>query len=98
MEITITHGTEMVIKFTGRLDTVSSMELSKKIENEEINEDLVVFDMQETEYISSAGLRLLISLKKNLSAKNKGFEIHNMNKVCQEVFRVTGFNKSITIK
>ena len=98
MEIKIEHGNEMVIKFVGRLDTVSSLELSKKIEEEEIKEDLVIFDMEETEYISSAGLRLIISLKKDLNSKGKQLELHNMNPVCQEVFRVTGFNKLITIK
>jgi anti-sigma B factor antagonist len=98
MEIKIEHGNEMVIKFVGRLDTVSSLELSKKIEEEEIKEDLVIFDMEETEYISSAGLRLIISLKKDLTSKGKQLELHNMNPVCAEVFRVTGFNKLITIK
>ena len=98
MEIKIEHGNEMVIKFVGRLDTVSSLELSKKIEEDEIKEDLVIFDMEETEYISSAGLRLIISLKKDLTSKGKQLELHNMNPVCAEVFRVTGFNKLITIK
>jgi len=98
MEIKIEHGNEMVIKFVGRLDTVSSLELSKKIEEEEIKENLVIFDMEETEYISSAGLRLIISLKKDLTSKGKQLELHNMNPVCAEVFRVTGFNKLITIK
>ena len=98
MEIKIEHGKEMTIKFTGRLDTVSSLELSKKLESEEIKEDLVIFDMKETEYISSAGLRLLISLKKSLAEKNKSLEVHNLNDVCKEVFRVTGFNNVLTVK
>ena len=98
MEIKIEHGKEMTIKFSGRLDTVSSLELSKKLESEEIKEDLIIFDMKETEYISSAGLRLLISLKKSLTEKNKSLEVHNLNDVCKEVFRVTGFNNVLTVK
>ena len=98
MEIKIEHGNEMVIKFVGRLDTVSSLELSNNLEEEEINEEVVIMDMEETEYISSAGLRLIISLKKDLTSKGKQFELNNMNPVCAEVFRVTGFNKLITIK
>ena len=39
-----------------------------------------------------------ISLKKDLTSKGKQLELHNMNPVCAEVFRVTGFNKLITIK
>lgn len=98
MEIKIEHGKEMVITFKGRLDTVSSLELSKKLEKEEITEDLVIFDMKETEYISSAGLRLLISLKKSLAEKGKSLEIHSLNEVCKEVFRVTGFNNVLNVK
>ena len=98
MEIKIEHGKEMVIAFKGRLDTVSSLELSKKLEREGINEDLVIFDMKETEYISSAGLRLLISLKKSLAEKGKSLEIHSLNEVCKEVFRVTGFNNVLNVK
>lgn len=98
MEIKIEHGKEMVIAFKGRLDTVSSLELSKRLENEKIPEDLVIFDMKETEYISSAGLRLLISLKKTLNGENKKLEIQNLNDVCKEVFRVTGFNNILTVK
>ena len=98
MEITIEHGKEMVIKFKGRLDTVSSLEVSKKLEKEEVKEDLVIFDMKETEYISSAGLRLLISLKKSLGEKNKSLEIHSLNDICKEVFRVTGFNNVLNVK
>ena len=98
MEIKIEHGKEMVIHFKGRLDTVSSLEVSKKLEKEEIKEELVIFDMKETEYISSAGLRLLISLKKTLSQDNKTLEIHSLNDVCKEVFKVTGFDKVLTVK
>jgi hypothetical protein len=47
MEIKIEHGNEMVIKFVGRLDTVSSLELSKKIEEEEIKEELVAEEEEE---------------------------------------------------
>ena len=54
MEIQITHGNEMVVALSGRLDTTTSIELSKRLEAEEINEPLVIFDLKETEYISSA--------------------------------------------
>ena len=98
MEIIIKHDQEMVIQFIGRLDTVSSLELTKRLEAEEIKEDLVIFDMKETEYISSAGLRLLLSLKKDLVKQNKRLEVRNLNDVCKEVFKVTGFNNILTVK
>ena len=51
-----------------------------------------------SEYISSAGLRVLLALKKQFSEENKEFEIHNLNDVIKEVFNVTGFINILTVK
>ena len=98
MEIKINHGNEMTIALVARLDTVTSVDFQNAINNEEIKENLVIVDAKELEYISSAGLRALLSLKKNLSGSGKELEVHNLNPVCQEVFKVTGFNNILTIK
>ena len=71
MEIKFEHGENLVIALVGRLDTVTSMEFTKAVEQEEIKEGLVIVDMKELEYISSAGLRALISLKKSLILQGK---------------------------
>ena len=98
MEISINHGADLVISLQGRLDTVTSVEFTDALAKEEIKEALVIIDMKELEYISSAGLRALLALKKSLAASNKSLEIHNLNPVCQEVFKVTGFNNVLTVK
>lgn len=98
MEIKIEHGDALTVSLKGRLDTVTSVELGKKMEEVEVNESLVIMDMKELEYISSAGLRLLLSLKKNYAASGKDLEVHNLNSVCKEVFRVTGFQNILTVK
>ena len=98
MEIKISHGDQLVVALEGRLDTVTSVDFTNALNKEEIKEQIVVIDMKLLEYISSAGLRALVALKKSLSAKNKELEVHNLNPVCQEVFRVTGFNNILTIK
>lgn len=98
MEITIKHGDSLVVYLNGRLDTTTSVELDTKIKNEKIEEDLVILDFTELEYISSAGLRVLLSIKKMLDANNKKLEIHNINQVVKEVFSVTGFKNVLTIK
>ena len=98
MEININHGEQLVVSLKGRLDTVTSVEFSTAVGKEEIKEPVVVVDMKELEYISSAGLRALLALKKSLAAQNKELEIHNLNPVCQEVFKVTGFNNILTVK
>jgi anti-sigma B factor antagonist len=98
MEININHGEQLVVSLKGRLDTVTSVEFSAAVGKEEIKEPVVVVDMKELEYISSAGLRALLALKKSLAAQKKELEIHNLNPVCQEVFKVTGFNNILTVK
>lgn len=98
MEINITHGDVMVISLKGRLDTITSQDLIAAFNNEEINEPLVSIDMKELEYISSAGLRALLAMKKDLTAKGKNLEITNLNSVCLEVFKVTGFINILTVK
>ena len=63
MEININHGDNFVISLSGRLDTVTSLSFSEAVAKEEIKEKLVIVDMKEVEYISSAGLRALLALK-----------------------------------
>ena len=98
MEISINHGEALVIALNGRLDTVTSTQLGDAFAKEEVKESLVIIDAKDLEYISSAGLRILLSIKKTLSAQGKEFEIHNLNQVCTEVFRVTGFKIVLTVK
>lgn len=98
MEIKITHDSVATIALKGRLDTITSSELLSAFNNEEINEDLLIVDMKELEYISSAGLRALLAMKKDLAGKGKTLEVHNLNSICQEVFKVTGFGNILTVK
>lgn len=99
MEIVINHNKEeMVIALTGRLDTVTSLDLLKAFNEEDVTEPVVTVDMKNLEYISSAGLRALLSMKKELKAKEKVLEVMNLNKVCTEVFKVTGFINILTVK
>lgn len=98
MEININHGEQLVFALNGRLDTVTSKELLAAFEKEEKKEQLVIVDMKDLEYISSAGLRALLAMKKELVANKKQLEIHNLNSICLEVFRVTGFQNVLTIK
>lgn len=88
----------MVVFVSGRLDTVTSVEFDKAIKAEEIKENLVIIDFSNVEYISSAGLRVLLALKRELDGKSKTLEIHNINAVVREIFSVTGFINALTIK
>ena len=98
MEIVINHKEYLEVILTGRLDTTTSVELDSKMKETEIKENLVVLDFTNLEYISSAGLRVLLSLKKTLESNGKALEIHNINEIVKEVFNVTGFINVLTIK
>ena len=88
----------LFIDLDGRLDTITSQQLGELLPNEKRRNLDIDFNFEKLEYISSAGLRALLSLKKNLSSSGKELEVHNLNPVCQEVFKVTGFNNILTIK
>ena len=98
MEISINHGEQLVVALKGRLDTVTSVDFTEALSKEDIKEEMVVIEAKDLEYISSAGLRALLALKKSLASSKKELEIHHLNPVCQEVFKVTGFNNILTVK
>ena len=98
MEIVKKYDGGLVFELTGRLDTITAPELEKRFNEEEIEEDKVILDFAGLDYISSAGLRSLLAIKRNLDSKKKVLEIHNINDVVKEVFSVTGFNNILNIK
>jgi anti-anti-sigma factor len=85
------NGGEAVVKFTGSLDTITSEQA--KVELEQIlGQDLIsaIFDFSELEYISSAGLRLMLISKANLDGKGAKLSILNSNAQVSDVFKITG--------
>ncbi|MCR5384746.1 MAG: STAS domain-containing protein [Saccharofermentans sp.] len=93
---TITDG-KAVFALEGRLDTNTSVELEAALSPvlDGINE--LVFDLGSLEYISSAGLRVLLSAHKNLSKKG-GMKVTNVNEMIMEIFEVTGFADILAIE
>ena len=79
----------------GRLDTVMSNELQEMLAAP--GDTDIELDFANVEYISSAGLRLLVSLQKQAKAGGHAMVIKNTNAVVNEVFRVSGFNKAFTV-
>ena len=98
MNIEIIKNENIVIKIKGRLDTTSSPILNQKIQELEIDKDLLIIDFKELDYISSAGLRVLLAIKNMLEEKGRQLEIHNVNEVITEVFNVTGFINILNTK
>ena len=90
------NGSTVILTVEGRLDTLTAPQLEKEI-GEITNADSLEFDFSKLEYISSAGLRLLLSTHKNY-AKKAGIVITNVNETVLDIFDVTGFKDILNIK
>ena len=91
------NGTELTVALTGRLDTNTAPELESKL-NEILDEATgLTFDMGSLEYISSAGLRVLLSAQKRMKGQGK-MVVKNVNEAIMEIFEVTGFSDILTIE
>ncbi len=93
---TITNG-KAVFALEGRLDTNTSTELDAAISPVLEGIDELTFDLGALEYISSAGLRVLLATHKALSKKG-GMKVTNVNEMIMEIFEVTGFSDILTIE
>ena len=91
------EGTMLEIALQGRLDTMTAPELEAELNKSLKNADSLVLDFGKLEYISSAGLRVLLSAHKAMSSKG-GMKVTNVNEIVREVFDVTGFGDILTIE
>ncbi len=91
------NGTTVTVAPEGRLDTVTSAALKEQLACCDTAGLDFVFDFEKVDYISSAGLRLLVSVQKKTRAEGHSMSIKNINPVVREVFRVSGFNKAFTV-
>lgn len=89
---------ELTLSVGGRIDTITSQDLEKEIKAEIENFDSLIIDFTDLEYISSAGLRVLIATQKKLKADNIPFVIKNVNDTVSEIFRMSGFDKILKIE
>lgn len=98
MTITKTlDGSELTICLEGRLDTSTSPSLEAELSGSLDNVDSLVMDFSKLEYISSAGLRLLLSAQKIMN-KQGTMVIRHANETILDVFEVTGFIDILTIE
>ena len=91
------NGKALEIALEGRLDTMTAPELENELHASLENADSLVLDFAKLNYISSAGLRVLLSAHKTMSGKG-GMKVINVNEIVREVFDVTGFSDILTIE
>ena len=82
---------------SGRLDTTTAPDLEKEVKGCIDGLNTLIFDVKELDYISSAGLRVLLSAQKVMN-KQGSMIIRNANEVIMEIFEVTGFSDILTIE
>ena len=79
---------EMTVAIDGRLDTVTAPELESFLGEHYMGVDSLIFDCKELDYISSAGLRVLLTAHKKMKGAMK---LTGVNELVMEVFEMTGF-------
>jgi len=95
----ILNGERMTIFLSGRLDTTAASQLEADLERDLDGVEILIFDFENLEYLSSAGLRVLLSAHKSLMKKEGGkLIIRHVNETMHEVFEVTGFLDILNIE
>ena len=92
-----TNGTELSVALTGRLDTTTAPELEKELKENLDGITVLMIDMAALEYISSAGLRVLLSAQKIMGRQGE-MKVTHVSKTIMEIFEVTGFSDILTIE
>ena len=87
-------GDKLLLSLEGRLDTVTAPDLEKEL-NTVLTIKFMDIDMEKLEYISSAGLRIILKIQKLL---NEGLRLINVKPSVKEVFDITGFSDFLNIQ
>lgn len=93
-----TEGKKMEVTLEGRMDSATAPEFEREIfpQLEGITE--LVLDFSDLAYLSSAGLRVLLSCQKKMNAAKGSMVVKNVNEIIMEVFEATGFDSILTIE
>lgn len=89
----------LTLTLSDRLDTTTAPKLEEVL-NEQLDEGIskLIFDVENLEYLSSAGLRILLDAYKKLKKREGTMIIRNVNDEIMQVFKITGFSDFLTIE
>ena len=91
------NASSLEIALEGRLDTTTAPELERAMKESLAGVSELTLDFEKLEYISSAGLRVLLSAQKKMSRQG-GMKLVHVGEIIMEVFEVTGFTDILTIE
>lgn len=92
------EGSSLGLKLEGRLDTITAPELEAVLSDSLGSVDSLTMDFSALEYLSSAGLRVLLGAQKQMNRQQGEMVIKNVNTTIMEVFEITGFSDILTIE
>ncbi|MCR4850229.1 MAG: STAS domain-containing protein [Lachnospiraceae bacterium] len=90
-------GSNLTVSLEGRLDTTTAPQLEEELKSSLDGVTDLVIDIKDTQYISSAGLRVLLSAQKTMNKQGK-MVVKNPSEEVKEIFDVTGFSDILTIE
>ena len=90
-------GIETTLKVSGRLDTTTAPALEAAVSETVGVCEALILDFAGLEYISSAGLRVILKAQKSMAAKG-GMKLLHVNETIMEIFEITGFSDILTIE
>ena len=91
------NSTELTVTIVGRLDTTTAPQLEASLKESFEGLTKLVLDFSELEYLSSAGLRVLLQAQKTMNKQGE-MVVRNVNETISEIFEVTGFSDVLTIE
>ena len=93
MTTEITHkGNQVIAAFSGRLDTAAAVQTAEDVKPLlEVSDKEIILDCTALEYISSSGLRIFLSVRKEAAAHGSKVIVRNINADIRQVFVMTGF-------
>ena len=92
-----TNGNTIEVAVEGRLDTTTAPELEAALKEAAESADKIVLDFSKLDYVSSAGLRVLLATHKKMAAK-EGMTVTGVNDIVNEIFEITGFSDILDIE
>lgn len=92
------NGTTLTVKPVGELDSMTSPVFDKELRQHLSGVSSVIVDFEKLDYISSAGLRVLLALEQFMENHNGEMKIIHVNEPIMEIFTLTGFQDLITVE
>lgn len=94
---TVTNETQLTVALQGRLDTSTAPQLEEALKESLSSATELIFDFSGLEYLSSAGLRVLLAAQKTM-ARQGSMKIVHVSEIIMDIFDVTGFSDILTIE